>query len=151
MLLHARSPDGGWPLIKVLDFGVAASDLHKEGSEEVMPIMAPQFASPEQLLRGTIDFRSEIYSLGATLSFLLTGRVPLPRNRAAIYGGIRTTPELNYLPRPVGRLVQRLLHENPEKRPQDPVALEAEMQKCLAKVKRHVTTGRSILVPSFQI
>jgi len=44
-------------------------------------------------------------------------------------------------------LVQRLLQENPEKRPQDPVVLEAEMQRCLAKIERHATAGRSILVP----
>jgi serine/threonine protein kinase len=147
MILHAESPDGGWPLIKVLNFGIAASELYKENSEEVMPTIGPQFASPEQLLSGKIDFRPEIYSLGMLLWFLLTGRVPLPSNRAAIYGGIRTAPELNYLPRPVGRLLQRLLHENPDKRPQDPVALEAEMQRCLAKIERRVTFRRSFLVP----
>lgn len=139
MLLHAESPDGGWPLIKVLNFGVAASELQDKGNQEVMPVMGPQFASPEQLLKGTIDFQSEIYSLGATLSFLLTGRV--------ICGGLRIAPELNCLARPVGRLVQRLLQENPEKRPQDPVVLESEMQRCLAKIERHATAGRSILVP----
>jgi serine/threonine protein kinase len=147
ILLQTDSPDGGWPLIKLLNFGVAASELHKEGSDGVVPIMGPQFASPEQLLRDKIDFRSEIYSLGAILSFLLTGRVPLVSNCAAIYGGIGTAPELNYLPRPIRRLLQRLLHENPEKRQQDPVALEAEMQRCLAKIERHATFRRSFLAP----
>ena len=149
MILHAEAPDGGWPLIKLLNFGVAASELYEQSSsEDFLPSVGPQFASPEQLLKGTLDFRSEIYSLGATMSFLLTGNVPLPRNWAAIYGGMRTAPELRSLPRPVARLLRRLLHENPEKRPQDPVALEAEMKNCLARIERHIGFGRSFLMPA---
>lgn len=149
MILHAEAPDGGWPLIKLLNFGVAASELYKQSnSEDFSPSLGPQFASPEQLLNGTLDFRSEIYSLGATMSFLLTGNVPLPRNWAAIYGGMRTAPELRSLPRRVARLLRRLLHEDPEKRPQDPVALEAEMKNCLARIERHVGFGRSFLMPA---
>ncbi len=149
MILRAEAADLGWPLIKLLNFGVAASELHKQNStEEFSPSLGPQFGSPEQLLNGTLDFRSEIYSLGATMSFLLTRNVPLPRNWAAIYGGMRTAPELRYLPRPIARLLRRLLHEDPEKRPQDPVALEEEMQKCLARTGRHVGFGRSFLMPA---
>jgi serine/threonine protein kinase len=148
MILHAEAPDGGWPMIKLLNFGVAASESHQQSSnEEFSPTLGPQFASPEQLLNGKTDFRSEIYSLGAAMSFLLTGRVPLPPNRAAIYGGMRTASELRYLPRPLARLLRRMLHENPEKRPQDPVALEAQMQKCLAKSERRVGRHHSFLAP----
>jgi len=91
--LHAEAPDGGWPLIKLLNLEFAASELYKQSSsEDFLPSLGPQFASPEQLLNGTLDFRSEIYSLGATMSFL-DRNVPLPRNWAAIYGGMRTAPE----------------------------------------------------------
>ncbi|MGH8102623.1 MAG: serine/threonine protein kinase, partial [Chthoniobacterales bacterium] len=149
MILHAEAPDGGWPLIKLLNFGVAASELYKESSsEDFLTALGSQFASPEQLLNGALDFRSEIYSLGATMSFLLTGNMPLPRNWAAIYGGMRTAPELRSLPRPVARLLRRLLHEDPAKRPQDPVALEGEMKNCLARIERHVKFGRSFLMPA---
>ncbi len=38
--------------------------------------MTPHFASPEQLEERDIDIRSNIYSLGATLYYLVTGRPP---------------------------------------------------------------------------
>jgi hypothetical protein len=152
MILHAEAPEGGWPLIKLLNFGVAASEMYNESSsEDFLSSLGSPFASPEQSLNGRLNFSSEIYSLGATISFLLSGNVPLPGNWAAIYGGMRTAPELRSLPRPFARLLRRLLHEDPEKRPQDPVALEAEMQGCLAKIERHVGAGRSFLVPAVSL
>lgn len=148
MILHAEAPDGGWPMIKLLNFGVAASESHQQSmGQELFPALGPQFASPEQLLNGTVDFRSEIYSLGATMLFLLTGSVMLPSNRVMAYGLMRAAPELRYLPSPLVRLLRQMLHENPEKRPQDPVTLEAEMQKCLARVERHVGSRHSFLAP----
>jgi eukaryotic-like serine/threonine-protein kinase len=79
MIVPGQSPDGGWPFVKLLNFGLAGLELHSESSEarELAPSVAPQFASPEQLLDHEIDFRSQIYSLGATMCFLLTGAVSL--------------------------------------------------------------------------
>ena len=62
--------------IKLIDFGIArffdpckVTDTFKMGSVG--------FSPPEQYRgKGTTDFRSDIYSLGATLHFLLTGRDP---------------------------------------------------------------------------
>jgi len=36
----------------------------------------PAFASPEQFMNAPVDVRSDIYSLGATLWFLLTSHMP---------------------------------------------------------------------------
>src|SRR6266487_5458773 len=79
MIVPGQSPDGGWPFVKLLNFGLAGLELHSDSSEarELAPSISPQFASPEQRANGEIDFRSEMYSLGATLCFLLTGAAPL--------------------------------------------------------------------------
>src|SRR6266446_1092159 len=88
MIVPGQSPDGGWPFVKLLNFGLAGLDeLHSDSAEasELAPTISPQFASPEQRANGEIDFRSEMYSLGATMCFLLTGAAPLAvaRNESA--------------------------------------------------------------------
>ena len=67
-------------LVKVIDFGLAKS-LVAAADQSVTVSMGgfvgtPHFASPEQLEEKEIDIRSDIYSLGATLWFMLTGRPP---------------------------------------------------------------------------
>src|SRR5207302_1384547 len=79
MIVPGQSPDGGWPFVKLLNLGLAGLELHSDSAEaqEIAPTISPQFASPEQRANGEIDFRSERYSLGATMCFLLTGAAPL--------------------------------------------------------------------------
>lgn len=71
--------EGVAPTYKVIDFGVA-----KAVAEKTNPMMltrggfvgTPAFASPEQFTNAAVDGRSDIFSLGATMWFLLTGRMP---------------------------------------------------------------------------
>jgi serine/threonine protein kinase/tetratricopeptide (TPR) repeat protein len=65
--------------VKVIDFGLA------KAARDVSPEMelthggfvgTPAFASPEQFTGGAVDGRSDIYALGVTLWFSLTGRLP---------------------------------------------------------------------------
>src|SRR6202011_3713690 len=101
MIVPGQSPDGGWPFVKVLNFGLAGLESHSDSSEasELAPSVAPQFASPEQLLNREIDFRSEMYSLGATMCFLLTGAVPLAVGGMKARLRLRRLPELRRAPR----------------------------------------------------
>ena len=74
--------------VKILDFGLArlnepaapvdSDELTKVGKGNTI-LGTPDFLSPEQSrnLPG-LDTRSDIYSLGCTFFFLLTGRVPFP-------------------------------------------------------------------------
>lgn len=70
--------------VKIGDFGLARSlvddsELTRTGAF----IGTPLFASPEQLLGQKIDERSDIYSLSATLYYLLAGRAPFESPNAA--------------------------------------------------------------------
>src|SRR6266480_4648034 len=65
--------------VKVIDFGLAKA-IADAGSEMDIThgefVGTPSFASPEQFGSGPVDVRSDIYSLGATLWFALTGKTP---------------------------------------------------------------------------
>jgi serine/threonine protein kinase len=117
-----------WPSIKVLNLlGMAPSLTLPEvaGSGFLHPA---SFASPEQLEDGPVTFRSEIYSLGCTLWYLLKG-APLAGGAGAVRGA-------SELPAPVRELLASMVAKIPAARPADPVALEKQIQECLALAER---------------
>src|SRR6266487_5168171 len=65
--------------VKVIDFGLAKAIADAGGEMDLTHggfVGTPNFASPEQFASGPVDVRSDIYSLGATLWFALTGKTP---------------------------------------------------------------------------
>src|SRR5437879_2138559 len=78
-----ESDPSGVPIVKVIDYGVAKvlAPEAERGAEQTQTgfIGTPAFASPEQFAQSTetrLDTRSDIYSLGVTFWYLLSGRVP---------------------------------------------------------------------------
>ncbi|HUR54551.1 MAG TPA: serine/threonine-protein kinase, partial [Gemmataceae bacterium] len=106
----------GAVVVKLLDFGVAG--VVGEGAEE-LPLGTPAFAAPEQILDPALaDARSDIYALGGTLYFLLTGDHPFPAETST-------------------EVIRRHRHEPPRElsaaRPDVPPALAAVVARMLAK------------------
>src|SRR5207237_4227803 len=74
------------PLIKILDFGLAR--LHEPREQETgntiltrenIVMGTPDYLSPEQARNlHDVDIRADLYSLGCTFYYLLTGCVPYP-------------------------------------------------------------------------
>ena len=65
-------------VVKVIDFGVAKAVAEKTNAMSLTHggfVGTPAFASPEQFTNAPVDVRSDIYSLGATLWFALTGHM----------------------------------------------------------------------------
>ena len=77
-----ESEAGDALLVKVIDYGIAKvlAPEAESGLEKTHAgfIGTPAFASPEQFAGGSIavDTRSDIYSLGVTLWYLLCGKTP---------------------------------------------------------------------------
>ena len=68
-------------VVKVIDFGVAKALVESPDAMGLTHggfVGTPAFASPEQFTSARVDVRSDIYSLGATLCYLLTGQMPFP-------------------------------------------------------------------------
>jgi TolB-like protein/Tfp pilus assembly protein PilF len=66
-------------LVKIIDFGLAKA-IHSQTDPKSLThdkfVGTPAFASPEQFEHCALDVRSDIYSLGETLWFSLTGKTP---------------------------------------------------------------------------
>src|SRR5215469_5187108 len=136
--------EDGERIVKVIDFGLAKS-AKTEGDDSGTLTQAggfvgtPHFASPEQLEERDIDIRSDIYSLGVTLYYMLTGRPPFSGSVPQImsqhlYKPVPLEPLQNQ-PQCVTDLVLKMMDKDREKRPQTPMDLRQEIVACLEQLQ----------------
>jgi serine/threonine protein kinase len=70
--------------VKVGDFGLSISTLTRDVRHDLATTGfegTPHFAAPEQLRGEPLDVRADLYAVGATLYYLLTGRPPAALSR----------------------------------------------------------------------
>src|SRR6202521_4867628 len=132
-MIHRRNNPQTLPLkaegktVKILDMGLARLDQPSEDdqsstmTQEGAVMGTPDYIAPEQALEShTVDIRADLYSLGCTFYYLLTGRVP--------FGG--------------GTLLQKLnKHQNEEARPVE--ALRPDVSPGIARVVRKLMAKKS--------
>lgn len=126
--------------VKMIDFGLAKSAAAADGPEAATLTVGgflgtPHFASPEQLEERELDVRSDIYSLGVTLFYMLSGRAPFGGTIAQVMSQhLHREPPLETLTdvsAPVSALLRRMLAKDPSQRPQSAAALRQEVEACL--------------------
>ena len=134
MLIPGQTAEGSWPLVKVTSFGLpelmacvappfVESEIHAQpGSEK-------RVASIEQLSQPAGDVRSEIYSLGVTLYFLVSG---VALSAEALQRG----PKFSGFPKPLRVLLGRILHRDPDHRPKDLLVVTELIRGSLEKIER---------------
>jgi len=110
---------------KIGDFGLAVSLDRSRLTTEGMMVGTVFYMPPEQAMGGEVTPRSDLYSLGAMLYEMVTGRPPfLGDDSVAIIGQHINTPPVaptwhnGACPRPLEALILRLLAKDPSGRPE---------------------------------
>ncbi len=141
--------------IKVLDLGLAQFqeaeplDSQVTGIGQVMG--TPDYISPEQALEShAVDIRTDIYSLGGTLYYLLAGQPPFSGSQydtplKKVTGHLRdAVPPINAvrpdLPKPLVALLERMLAKNASQR----VARPSDVVSALAPLLHGEQVNRAV-------
>jgi serine/threonine-protein kinase len=128
--------------VKIIDFGLAKA-LNAQSDPMSLTwdrfVGTPAFASPEQFEHSALDARSDIYSLGVTLWFALTGKTPFAGHsveeiRRAQQSNALPMEQLkaDHVPSHLRLLIKSVLAAEPAARP-SPHELAAQLQRCAAK------------------
>jgi WD40 repeat protein/serine/threonine protein kinase len=133
---------GGVPVVKLMDMGLVRMDramsetsLNSSLTSEGSVMGTPDYIAPEQALEAHgVDIRADLYSLGCTFYYLLTGRVPFPggtlMQKLMKHRLEQPTPVESLEPRVppgVAAIVRRLMAKTPEQRYQTPAELAAAL------------------------
>jgi serine/threonine protein kinase/Flp pilus assembly protein TadD len=131
-------------LVKIIDFGLAKA-VHNQIDPKSLThdrfVGTPAFASPEQFEHSALDVRSDIYSLGETLWFALTGKTPfaghtLSEIHRAQQSNVLPLEQLKaaHVPHSLKSLLKSMLALEPASRP-GTQELAAHLQRCSPEVR----------------
>ena len=138
-------------LVKIIDFGLAKA-LHTQTDPKSLThdrfVGTPAFASPEQFEHSALDVRSDIYSLGETLWFALTGKTPFAGrsveeiHRAQQSSGLPIEQlKAAHVPSRLRSLLESMLALEPASRP-GTHELAARLQRCSPEARHVRRTAR---------
>ena len=127
-------------LVKVIDFGQACP----VGTKKARIQGTPDYIAPEQVKRLPVSFRTDVFNLGATMYWALTGhKLPTLINLAKgensflLDDAFPTPAELNpAVPGNVSALIMECVRTNPSKRPDDMAELSGRLEAMSMAVRR---------------
>jgi serine/threonine protein kinase len=103
----------------IVDFGI--SKEHKD-EKDMIVAGTPEFAAPEQLIEGLVtDQRTDLYSLGVTMFFLLTGQVPKGNAKSVRDYNSDISKELDFV-------IQKCISKKPSERYQSAEELKEDLE-----------------------
>jgi serine/threonine protein kinase len=133
---------------KIMDFGVA----HVVGSQMTQAdeiLGSPHFMAPEQLGKGKVDQRTDLFAFGVVLYWMLTGELPFTGDSfAAIAQAVLSERPVSpkdlkrHVSRPLGKIVLRCLEKDPARR----FATASELRKALRAVEEPPRDSRRSVI-----
>jgi serine/threonine protein kinase len=128
---------------KIIDLGLAKI-ADESGAQTTISASGafagtPEFASPEQIIGGEVDIRSDLYSLGVSLWQMLTGAVPFGGSIAVVMAQHQHSAlpleKLHGLPQSVVSLIEHLLDKDSARRFQTPTELLKALPPVIAALE----------------
>jgi eukaryotic-like serine/threonine-protein kinase len=129
-------PDDG---IKIIDFGQSCPMGHKKKRIQG----TPDYMAPEQKERGFLDQRTDVFNLGATLYWVLTGQkfpTTMSQSSSGNGGSLSIAPSYRDIPKPeelnpvvpssLSKLVMDCCNYNPKERPDNMREVIARFEVC---------------------
>ena len=149
----------GIPVVKIIDFGLAKAFHTATDSKSLTHdrfVGTPAFASPEQFapkaFGAALDVRSDIYSLGETLWFALTGKTPFAGHTLSEIHRAQESNRLPveqlkaaHVPHRLKSLLESMLAFQPASRP-GTRELAARLQRCSPDVRSVRRTRAALAV-----
>jgi len=128
--------------VHLIDYSFASqiNSIHKPVKGDQFDLHHLRIISPEASGRTSqpVEHYSDLYSLGACLYRLFTGRYPFEQNdnMELIHAHLAKTAEPitfydNNLPKPISDIVTKLINKNPEHRYKTAKGVAADIKKCL--------------------
>ena len=123
--------------VKLSDFGLARAEFDRSLTRDGTTLGTPQYMSPEQVRHArSVDLRSDLYSLGATLYHLVTGQAPFHGESVAeilheVLYGRPSPPErlVEDIPPALSRVIARLMARDPARRYQGVPSLLRDLHR----------------------
>lgn len=126
--------------VKLMDFGIAKDEGLEALTREGIAVGTPSYMSPEQVMGGQLDPRTDIFSLGVVLYECLTGQRPFTGNTAGeVFARIRDgkcKPILKvapHVPVELANIVRRAMRTRLEERYFDAAQMRRDLEIFLAR------------------
>jgi serine/threonine protein kinase len=103
---------------RVIDFGISRAAGQYTLTQSGSVIGSPGFMSPEQAEGSEVGPESDVFSLGAVLTFAATGEGPFGSgpSSALLYRVVHHQPRTDHLPGQIRSLIERCLAKDPSQR-----------------------------------
>jgi tRNA A-37 threonylcarbamoyl transferase component Bud32 len=138
--------------VRLLDFGLVRIQEDRERKTRFQAFMGTaDYIAPEQATNArSADVRADIYSLGCTLYFLLSGRPPFSgESYIDVIAKHLTDPPapLTGVPAPLWAVVARMMEKDPERRYQTPAEVVEALQPFRTRAAALGDSGPAAVVP----